>query len=113
MPTQAEVEQFRLTPEQTDFQKRWKKLKTLQSILENETLKMQQRARTLKSMWGELTGEFDKLQLDLPQEPVKSFEGMEPGTERAADSSWSPGESLKPQATEEDLMRTGNWKINY
>jgi len=88
MATQAEVEEYRLTPEQVGFQKKYRRLKMVQQLLENETLKTQEKVKGLRAMWGELTGEFDKLQMDLPKEPVKALEGMEPGTAPAADKGW-------------------------
>lgn len=86
MPRTAEVEGFKLTPQQVGFQKRFKILKQKQQLLEGATLDTQERVRTLRSLWGELTGEFDKLQ--IPQEPTQELEGMEPGTQPAVDSKW-------------------------
>jgi len=86
MPKTAEVEKYRLTPEQVGFQKKYKVLKMKQQLLEGATLKTQEQVRTLRGLWGELTGEFDKLQ--IPQEPTAEFEGMEEGTEPAADQKW-------------------------
>jgi hypothetical protein len=86
MPKTAEVEGYRLTPEQIGFQKKYKILKLKQQLLEGATLQTQERTRTLQGMWGELTGEFDKLQ--IPQEPTQGFEGMEDGTQEASDKNW-------------------------
>lgn len=86
MPKTAEVEKYRLTPEQVSFQKRYKLLKQKQALLEGATMKEQEKIRTLRSLWGELTGEFDALQ--VPQAPTVEQEGMDEGTEPAADSRW-------------------------
>lgn len=86
MPKTAEVESYRLTPEQVQFQKKWKVLQVKRQLLEGATLKTQDQVRTLRSLWGELTGEYDKLQ--IPQEPVTEVEGMEEGTAPAADNKW-------------------------
>lgn len=93
MATQAEVEGYRLAPEQVEFQKKYKRLKLVQQLLENETLKTQEKVKGLRAMWGELTGEFDKLQMNLPTEPVKELEGMEPGVAPAADKGWGEEEN--------------------
>lgn len=113
MPTQAEVEEYRLTPEQMDFQKRYKRLKMVQSLLENETLKTQEKVKTLRSMWGELTGEFDKLQMNLPTEPVKELEGMEPGTAPAADRDWSEQASLSQDYQQSQQVPPEKQQLSY
>lgn len=100
MAMQAEVEGYRLAPEQIDFQKKYRRLKLVQQLLENETLKTQEKVKGLRAMWGELTGEFDKLQMNLPTEPVKAIEGMEPGTAPASDRGWEEEGRGTPERTQ-------------
>jgi len=88
---QAEVENYRIGPEQSRFQSKYKQLKAVQQLLEDQTLAQQERTRTLRSLWQELMGEFEKLQLDPPETPVEEFDGMEPGTKPAADQDWGGG----------------------
>jgi hypothetical protein len=87
MPKRAEVEEFRLTPQQVGFNKRFRILKQKQQLLEGATLQTQERVKTLKGLWGELNGEFDKLQ--MPAEALQEFEGMEDEVEPSADSRWN------------------------
>jgi len=88
MPRQSEVERYRIAPEQISFQEKYKRLKGIERLLEAHTLATQQRTRTLKGAWQELSGEFQQLQLTAPQEPTEEYDGMEEGTNPAPDRSW-------------------------
>ena len=95
MPQQAEVERYKLTDKQTSFQQQYKKLKSIQRLLEDETLATQERTKTLRSLWQELSGEFERLQLNVPQEPTEEFDGMEEGIQSAADRGWESGAGVQ------------------
>ena len=95
MPQQAEVEGYKLTDKQVFFQQQYKKLRSIQRLLEDETLATQERTKTLRSLWQELSGEFERLQLNVPQEPIAEFDGMEEGTQPAADKGWETGEGVQ------------------
>lgn len=89
MPRQAEVENYRITPEQEGFQKKYGALKKIEMLLKNKTLAEQQRMMSLKQLWQELSGEFDRLSLEAPENPIQEVEGMaDTGTEPAKDQPW-------------------------
>ena len=89
MPRTAEVENYRITPEQEGFQKKYGALKKIEMLLKNRTLAEQQRISSLKQLWQELSGEFDQLQLEAPEQPLEELDGMrESGTEPPADRPW-------------------------
>jgi hypothetical protein len=89
MPQRSEVENYRITPEQQNFQQKYGSLKKVEMLLRNRTLAEQQRMMSLKQLWQELSGEFDKLQLEAPEQPLEELEGMRSnGTEPPADQSW-------------------------
>lgn len=95
MPQQAEVERYKLTDKQVSFQQKYKRLKSIQRLLEDETLATQERTKTLRSLWQELSGEFERLQLTVPQEPIAEFDGMEEGVQPAPDQGWGNGEGVR------------------
>ena len=89
MPITEEVENYRVTPEQESFQKKYAALKKIEALLKNRSLAEQARVQSLKQLWQELSGEYDKLQLEAPEQPLEELEGMnDKGTEPPADKPW-------------------------
>lgn len=92
---QREVEGYKLTEGQVRFQKKFSQLKAVQRLLEDRTLAEQERTRTLRALWQELNGEFQKLQLEMPESSVQEFDGMEPGVEPSPDRNWDAGAGVQ------------------
>lgn len=64
----------------TDDQKAWisnfKKLRSVQLLLETQSLKTQEKLQTLKGAWEELSKEMIELQRRMPSEQIKELSGM-------------------------------------
>ena len=89
MAAKAEVENYRITPEQGEFQQKYGALKKIEALLKNKTLAEQQRMMSLKQLWQELSSEFQNLGSQTPEQPLEELEGMgEEGIEPATDKPW-------------------------
>lgn len=80
-PRGEPVERYKLTAGQKEFQKNYRKLKRVQSIIEGATLKNMNEAESLAQLWKELEFGFRKLSLTAPQEPTRELSGMNFGEE--------------------------------
>ena len=70
------VEQWKLTPEQAAWAKKYKKLKQIEGIIKNQTMVEQGKFQTLQEMYGKLTQEFEGLRQQAPAESVHEMSDM-------------------------------------
>jgi hypothetical protein len=75
-PRGKPVEKYKLTDEQKSFQKRYKRLKQVQSIIEGATLANMAQAKNITQLWQELESGFQHLSLLAPPEQTREFLGM-------------------------------------
>lgn len=89
----TKVESFKLTPEQKKFQKDFKRLRSIQSLLEGATLVNSERTKRLQELWNELNAEFEALKFNIPKESVFELQGMnfeeDEAKERTSPESWN------------------------
>jgi len=74
------VEKWRLTKEQMSFQKRFKRLKQIQEMLEARSLGLALQAQNEQGLWQQLEGEFKRLRpptKSLQELPGMDFKGEE------------------------------------
>lgn len=85
------VEKYRLTPEQMAFQKKFKKLKQIQQLLEARSLGLAAQLKNEQALWQDLEGEFQTLQ--PPQKSLHELPGMNfPEDQRAQQEQPAAGE---------------------
>jgi hypothetical protein len=69
------VEKYRLTKEQMAFQKKFKKLKQMQQLLEARSLGLAMQMENERDLWNNLQGEFQRLQ--PPNKSIHELPGMD------------------------------------
>lgn len=74
---QAAVEKWKLTKEQLGFQKKFRQLKEIGSLLELGTLQKQQELKDLQGLWEELNMETQKLGQQAPKHPTFELFGQD------------------------------------
>lgn len=68
------VENYKLTPEQMKFQKRFKQLKQMQELMQQRSLGLALQMENERELWERLEGEF--MRLRAPKQSVKELPGM-------------------------------------
>lgn len=90
----ADVEKWRLSDEQLDFQKKYKSLRMIEEMLKMETMRLQQEGNELGRMWQILSDKFERI--SIPRSPVKEMPGMDFGeTSEAPEGMQNPPWSLQ------------------
>ncbi len=85
------VEKYRLTPEQMTFQKKFKRLKEIQQLLEARSLGLAVQLKNEQALWEDLEGEFRTLA--PPQKSLHELPGMNfPEDQRAQQEQRAAGE---------------------
>jgi hypothetical protein len=71
-----EVEGFRLTPEQTKFQRTYRQVQKIAKHLQRELQATAQKGNTLSQMMQEVTGQMNQLLQVAPPNPLKELSGQ-------------------------------------
>ena len=69
------VEKWKLTPEQMNFQKRFRMLKQIQELLQARSMGLAIQMENEQELWQNLEGEFKKLQ--PPKKSLHELDGMD------------------------------------
>jgi len=70
------VEKYRVTKDQVEWSKKYKKLKLIEAMIKKQTMVQQQKFKTLQEMYGRLTQEFQGLTQQMPLESTHEMDGM-------------------------------------